>query len=320
MKQSLLFSILTVLVLSSCSHHISQRNLSSSFSCTDALKSLWSSKESFSSQKKTLTSLHEDALEISHLFYSRGLVYNNDLSEIESKALLTNLDEMRNVKRGEGVPYASHPIKLANLSRRILGRDSEEARQTYLYTMIHDVLEEGKGTELRSFNHLRETYSNRVDIAEAAYILVEPDIKEIPLPENIKYSMIEVVGYGRQISYFAHQRQDRALVNASLIDKLFNVFDRYKAVADGIVQEDDFEIRMQWRLAKQGYLLEKMGSLAHPDVFNYARSLHENMRTELGFSKSSVDSKIIQYKELEEHYSSQIDAIIEREATIRDLV
>ncbi len=227
---------------------------------------------------------------------------------------------MRNVKRGEGVPYASHPIKLANLARRILGRDSEEARQTYLYTMIHDVLEEGKGTELRSFNHLRDSYSQRTDVAEAAYILVEPDIKEIPLPEDIRYSMIEVVGYGRQINFFAHQRQDRALLNASLIDKLFNVFDRYKAVADGIVQEDDFDLRMQWRLAKQGYLLEKMGSSAHPDIRNYAQTLHENMRLELGFSKMDIESKINQFKNLEERYSSQIDAIIEREAAVRSLL
>ncbi len=318
-------SLFIILLLeSSCSHHSSyERRPSSLESCFQIFRSLWFSPAKFEQQNATLRSLHDNALELTENFYRTRRLEFHGLSPLERQVLELNLVEMKGVQRGEGVHYASHPIKLTNLSYKLLGNSIPEARQTSLYTMIHDVLEEGRGTTIDSLNWLRRKLTkngDHSDIADAAYILVEPDIREIPLPEGVRYSMIEVVGYARQIEFFGLQREDRALFNASLIDKLFNAFDRYKSVIDGIVKEENFKENMQWRLAKQGYLLDKMKDHAHPDIVHYAQSLHENLKKELGITTAQVKSKIEQYKLLESEHSKQIDDIIEREAIKRDLL
>ncbi len=319
------YPLLLLLVLQSSCGHLQKtstfpRSPDALSSCFDLFRSLWSAKPSLAAQEHTLRSLHDQAMEISADYYDKGLLKTAGLSEIEAQTLELNLKEMTGVKRGEGVPYSSHPIKLSNLSRQLLTQESDEAKQTYLYTMIHDVLEEGQGTSPDSFFRLKEKFPNSPLVADASYILVEPDIKEIPLPDNINYSMIEVVGYARQIEYFASRRKDRSLYNSSIIDKLFNLFDRYKAVNDGIVKEEGHIIRMQWRLAKQGYLLEKMQDKGHPQVVNYARALHYNLKRKLGIRDIDVTSKINEYKNLEKRFADEIDAIIEREAQVRGLL
>ncbi len=298
----------------------STRDPNSLASCTQLLKSLWSPSTDFSTQQEFLHRLHIDAIEVSNDWYERGILHNKGLNSIETRVLKLNLEEMDGVKRGEGVPYSSHPIKLSNLVREILGSDSEEAKQTFLYTMIHDVLEEGKGTSIDSFKRLKDQFPNHPLVADASFILVEPDIRSISIPEDMRYSMIEVVGYSRQIEFYANDRNDRAIYNSSLVDKLFNLFDRYAAVSNGVVEEEDFMTRMQWRLAKQGYLLEKMENKGHPDLVRYAKALHNNLRAKLKIKKSEVASKIMAYKEIESRYADEIDDIIVREAAARGLL
>lgn len=324
MKQAYL-SLFLILLLSSCGHlrepTNSARTPDSFFSCSDYLRKIWEEKLSFTSQDKLLRTFHDEAIEISEDYYNKGIIHGQGLNPLERRVYELNLEEMRGVQRGEGVPYASHPIKLSMLARNLLGKShSKEAEQTYLYTLIHDVLEEGQGTGLQSFTHLKNKFSKHPHLADAAYILVEPDIREVPIPEQMNYSMIEVVGYARQIGLFGDLKQDKALFNSSLIDKLFNLFDRYKAVTDGVVHEEHFLFQMQWRLAKQGYLLEKMKDYADPEIVRYAKFLHKNIQKKLGISEAEVRSKIQEYKNIEKLYATQIDAIIKREARLRGLL
>ena len=309
-----------ILSISSCSHQSQTRTPSSLFNCKELLSSILSSRLSYRKQNKNLRQLEDKAMHESTQYYEFQTLPRSPKTPLQALATQINLEEMRGIRRGEGIPYATHPLKLSYLSEYLIGDSSSEAERTYLYTMIHDVLEEGRSTAPESLEWLSRYFPEHPYIAQAAYKLVEPNIEEIPIPKDIPYSMIEVVGYGRQIEFFYfNQNQDRALLNASLIDKLFNVFDRFKAVQDGLVKEENFLTRMEWRLAKQGYLLKKMGPYAHPDISKYAQALHDNIRKKLGLSPTAINKKISQYRELEARYAEDIDAIIIREAQKRNL-
>ncbi|MEC7278056.1 MAG: hypothetical protein VXV96_17170 [Bdellovibrionota bacterium] len=311
MKFSVLITSFFLISCSQLSLRV-ERNLASdhSKSCFSLAQELIS--YTFPAQRTRLRNLHNHSFTIHSAFKENQIASLEGFSELDQTLTKLNVQEMEGVNRGDGVPYATHPIKLSTLAREILGTDSDEAKRTFHYTMVHDILEEGRGVNHEGISFLEKKLKDHKHISDAAYILVEPDLSSLPLPTEVKESMIEVVGYYRQITFFAHQRKDRALLNASIVDKLFNLFDRYDAVQSGKVVEEEFILRMKWRLAKQGYLLSKMEEFAHPDLTRYARSFHDNLTREIGSTSEEIQELIVEFDRLDQLYGEEIQQIILR--------
>lgn len=302
-------ALFLTLFLASCSP-IGLRNPASLHegSCFELFSRLLKSEEGLFRYQRTMTLNHYEGFRLFEEI-KKGNFQGpfKKLSQRQRKASLINVQEMEGVTRGDGVPYATHPIKLSLLSLKIIGNDSPEAQRTFLYTMIHDVLEEGRGVSPQSYLHLRRELGGPPEVSRAAVILVEPDLSSLKKPEEIKDSMIEVIGYERQITSFSLESGDRALLNASIIDKTINVFDRYFA---GLGKEEDFLFNMKWRLAKQGYLLQKMEASAHPEIVDFARKYHELIRQRIGATADEIHDRIAQFEALDQEFGAEIDQII----------
>lgn len=209
------------------------------------------------------------------------------------RALQLNVNKMREkrkFRRDGATPYATHPVRLAQLTHQIYKNkkysvlaEEEEYQLTLIFNLLHDYFEEGDGVNLAAISDLTRILSvsavdkfdfqHLYEIAFAPMILTEPvfDLSGVTAKHpQLDPKRIELVSFVIIAEAFIEQYRVtrsvmvRALANSILEDKIVNAFDSDHL--DRIVDPVQRKLQRLRQLSLFYYSWTRIGRFAHPDV------------------------------------------------------
>ncbi len=240
-----------------------------------------------------------------------------NLDAAGKKAMLLNVQAMQGVLRKDGLPYATHPARLAMVLDHTLSRS--KARDAHVFALLHDYLEELDARDAAGFEALGAAFPERPDAAFAAIVLTQPDLdyatinRRFGLPAGAKVA--KTVAYVVQLRDFLAGGGERAYADSCLADKIANLTDLGFITDDPTKPAEQQRAALAYMVGKYSYVIDAIGPFASKPLRELAQRCCESVADEaraLGATDEDFERKTAQYQRVDGDAAPTLRSQIER--------
>lgn len=190
--------------------------------------------------------------------FQEGLQKKFPFDKATWQAFWENAIRMKTVVRKTGIPYATHPTKMALILYFVLGK-SDQTHKAAQVALLHDYLEEGDGFTPETFDAANQKVDLCPEACLGAVLLSEPmiDYDVFKAPNRI----MQHIAYTKQILLNKNKLKTHHF-NAVMADKIDNGHDWEYITGRDDLSEESKRTRLAVRLGYMKFILINIGCLA----------------------------------------------------------